>query len=65
MVKAIMTLIPSIGVALSLVIIYFYPIDAKMHKDLLRQLQENQTNNKNLLNPWGILGTGAIAKAFG
>ena len=38
--KAIMTLIPSIGVALSLVIIYFYPIDAKMHKDLLRQLQE-------------------------
>lgn len=38
--KAIMTLIPSIGVALSLVIIYFYPIDAKMHKDLLRQLKE-------------------------
>jgi len=38
--KAIMTLIPCIGVALSLVIIYFYPIDAKMHKDLLRQLQE-------------------------
>ena len=38
--KAIMTLIPLIGVALSLVIIYFYPIDAKMHKDLLRQLQE-------------------------
>ena len=41
--KAIMTLIPSIGVALSLVIIYFYPIDAKMHKDLLRQLQEGQS----------------------
>ena len=38
--KAIMTLIPCIGVALSLVIIYFYPIDAKMHKELLRQLQE-------------------------
>ena len=38
--KAIMTLIPSVGVALSLIIIYFYPIDAKMHKDLLRQLQE-------------------------
>ena len=37
--KAIMTLIPCIGVALSLVIIYFYPIDAKMHKDLLRQLE--------------------------
>ena len=41
--KAIMTLIPSIGVALSLVIIYFYPIDAKMHKDLLRQLKEGQS----------------------
>ncbi len=41
--KAIMTLIPSIGVALSLVIIYFYPIDAKMHKDLLRQLKERQS----------------------
>tara|TARA_B100000579_G_C22815068_1_gene847396 strand:- start:74 stop:1429 length:1356 start_codon:yes stop_codon:yes gene_type:complete len=40
--KAIMTLIPSIGVALSLVIIYFYPIDAKMHKDLLRQLREGK-----------------------
>ncbi len=38
--KAIMTLIPSVGVALSLIIIYFYPIDAKMHKELLRQLQE-------------------------
>ena len=41
--KAIMTLIPSIGIALSLVIIYFYPIDAKMHKDLLRQLQQGQS----------------------
>ena len=43
--KAIMTLIPSIGVALSLVIIYFYPIDAKMHKDLLKQLQEGKYDN--------------------
>ena len=41
--KSIMTLIPSIGIALSLVIIYFYPIDAKMHKDLLRQLQKGQS----------------------
>jgi len=38
--KAIMTIIPSMGIAISLVIIYFYPIDAKMHKDLLRQLQK-------------------------
>lgn len=41
--KAIMTVIPIIGVGLSLIIIYFYPIDAKMHKDLLRQLEEEQT----------------------
>ena len=38
--KAIMTIIPSMGIAISIVIIYFYPIDAKMHKDLLRQLQK-------------------------
>ena len=41
--KAIMTIIPSMGIAISLVIIYFYPIDAKMHKDLLRQLQKENT----------------------
>ena len=38
--KLIMTLIPSFGIATSLVIIYFYPIDAKMHKNLLKKLQE-------------------------
>ena len=59
--KAIMTLIPAIGVALSLIIIYFYPIDAKMHKDLLQT-----TSRGKQMKPikWGILGTGAIAKAF-
>ena len=40
--KAIMTLIPIVGIASSLVIIYFYPIDAKMHKELLRQLKEER-----------------------
>ena len=40
--KAIMTLIPFIGVAISLIIIYFYPIDAKMHKELLEQLKEER-----------------------
>jgi len=40
--KAIMTLIPIIGIASSLIIIYFYPIDAKMHKELLRQLKEER-----------------------
>ena len=38
--KLIMTLIPSLGIASSLVIIYFYPIDATMHKNLLKKLQE-------------------------
>ena len=38
--KLIMTFIPSLGIATSLVIIYFYPIDAKMHKNLLKKLQE-------------------------
>ena len=40
--KAIMTVIPIIGIASSLIIIYFYPIDAKMHKELLRQLKEER-----------------------
>ena len=38
--KIIMTVIPILGISCSLIIIYFYPIDAKMHKDLLRQLQK-------------------------
>ena len=40
--KIIMTLIPIIGISCSLIIIYFYPIDSKMHKDLLRQLQKEE-----------------------
>jgi GPH family glycoside/pentoside/hexuronide:cation symporter len=40
--KAIMTLIPIVGIASSLVIIYFYPIDAKMHKELLKQLKKER-----------------------
>ncbi|MDC0509288.1 MFS transporter [Gammaproteobacteria bacterium] len=40
--KAIMTLIPIVGIVSSLIIIYFYPIDAKMHKELLRQLKEER-----------------------
>ena len=37
--KSIMTLIPALGVGMSLIIIYFYPIDSKMHKELLAKLQ--------------------------
>ena len=44
--KSIMTLIPALGVGMSLIIIYFYPIDAKMHKELLAKLQgeSHETN---------------------
>lgn len=40
--KIIMTLVPILGISCSLIIIYFYPIDSKMHKDLLRQLQKEE-----------------------
>ena len=40
--KIIMTLIPILGISCSLIIIYFYPIDSKMHSDLLRQLQKEE-----------------------
>ncbi len=40
--KIIMTLIPILGISCSLIIIYFYPIDSKMHKDLLKQLQKEE-----------------------
>ena len=43
--KIIMTLIPILGISCSLIIIYFYPIDSKMHKDLLRQLQRKKYEN--------------------
>ena len=44
--KSIMTLIPAFGVGLSLIIIYFYPIDAKKHKELLQKIQR-RTNEAN------------------
>jgi len=40
--KIIMTLIPILGISCSLIIIYFYPIDSKMHRELLRQLQKEE-----------------------
>jgi len=42
--KAIMSLIPAFGVAVSMVIIYYYPIDSNKHKELLSKLEE--LNNK-------------------
>ena len=37
--KSIMSLIPASGVVLSLIIIYFYPIDAQTHQDLVKKLE--------------------------
>ena len=38
--KTIMTLIPLLGVATSVLIIYQYPIDSRVHKELLESLEE-------------------------
>ena len=38
--KSIMSLIPALGVGLSIVFIYFYPLDYETHKKLLSELEE-------------------------
>ena len=40
--KTMMSLIPAFGVALSLIVIYFYPIDSETHKKLLNQIKTSQ-----------------------
>ncbi len=37
--KMMMSLIPAFGVALSILVIYFYPIDSETHKKLLQQIK--------------------------
>lgn len=41
--KSIMTLIPALGVAISIIFIYFYPLDSDAHKKLLQKLEEINT----------------------
>jgi len=43
--KAMMSLIPALGILISIVIIYFYPIDSKMHKELLNKLSSLSRND--------------------
>ena len=43
--KSIMTLIPALGVAISIIFIYFYPLDSDAHKKLLQKLEEINTEN--------------------
>ena len=38
--KALMSLIPLIGVLISFALVYFYPIDSKFHKKLIKEIHE-------------------------
>ena len=38
--KTLMTFIPLSGVVLSFILVYFYPIDSKFHKKLIREINE-------------------------
>jgi Na+/melibiose symporter-like transporter len=46
--KTIMSIIPAFGVALSLVVIYFYPIDTDTHKELLEHIK-NKNHDTEIL----------------
>ena len=46
--KTIMSIIPAFGVALSLVVIYFYPIDTDTHKELLEHIK-NKSHDTDVL----------------
>jgi GPH family glycoside/pentoside/hexuronide:cation symporter len=38
--KVLMTFIPLTGVVLSFILVYFYPIDSKFHKKLIKEIHE-------------------------
>ena len=46
--KTIMSIVPAFGVALSLVVIYFYPIDTDTHKELLEHIK-NKNHDTEIL----------------
>ena len=43
--KALMSLIPLIGVSISLVLVYFYPIDRNFHKKLIEDIENRKIQN--------------------
>ena len=43
--KALMSLIPLIGVLISLVLVYFYPIDKNLHKKLIEDIENRKIQN--------------------
>ena len=46
--KTMMSIIPAFGVALSLIVIYFYPIDSETHKRLLKQIKTKHQRRETL-----------------
>ena len=46
--KTMMSIIPAFGVALSLIVIYFYPIDSETHKKLLKQIKTKHQGRETL-----------------
>ena len=46
--KTMMSIIPAFGVALSLIVIYFYPIDSETHKKLLKQFNTKHQGRETL-----------------
>tara|TARA_B100001029_G_C15063885_1_gene461490 strand:- start:6110 stop:7468 length:1359 start_codon:yes stop_codon:yes gene_type:complete len=44
--KFIMTWIPLTGIFLSLVMVYFYPIDKDFHQELLNEIEKRKSNNE-------------------
>ena len=43
--KALMSLIPLIGVSISLILVYFYPIDRNFHKKLIEDIENRKIQN--------------------
>jgi GPH family glycoside/pentoside/hexuronide:cation symporter len=43
--KALMSLIPVIGVSISLILVYFYPIDRNFHKKLIEDIENRKIQN--------------------
>lgn len=43
--KTLMSLIPLVGVCISIVLVYFYPIDKTFHKKLIQDIQDRKISN--------------------
>ena len=43
--KSLMSLIPLVGIVISFVLIYFYPIDRALHQKLITEIQQRGEKN--------------------